>query len=93
MHWIRKAILHGQHLDSKNKLYDRRAERPIYKDFDQRVEFWIEYNQSRENMRYVPYYLWCRSQFSGKWHNVDASGKRITYFNADESTEGVIHDE
>jgi hypothetical protein len=70
--------------------YDLRANLPVYKDFDQREEFWREHEKTwYKNQQYVPYHLWNRKPFSGKWHNVDANGVRATHYNADEKKDGA----
>jgi lysophospholipase L1-like esterase len=70
--------------------YDSRANLPVYKTFDKRVEFWREHEKTwYKNQRYSPYHLWNRKAFSGRWHNVDANGVRVTHYNADEKKGGV----
>ena len=70
--------------------YDSRADLPIYKDFDHRVQFWREHEKTwYKNQHYSPYHLWSRMPFSGKWHNVDANGLRMTRYNAEEKKNGV----
>ena len=70
--------------------YDLRANLPVYKDFEQRVEFWREHEITwYKNQQYVPYHLWNRKPFPGKWHNVDANGVRATHYKADEKKDGV----
>jgi lysophospholipase L1-like esterase len=70
---------------------DTSAYTPPYKDFKQVKEFWIEHDKAifEKDLIYVPYHLWRRPQFSGKWTNINANGDRVTYYNADENTEGV----
>jgi len=70
--------------------YDSRASLPIYKNFDQRAQFWREHEKTwYKNQQYVPYHLWNRKPFTGKWHNVDANGVRVTHYNAEENKNGV----
>lgn len=70
--------------------YDLRAELPVYKDFAQRIEFWIEQDRVVVgSLEYVPFSLWSRPPFSGKWTNVNACGDRVTHYNADENIKGV----
>jgi len=70
---------------------DLRASTPVYKDFEQRVEFWVEHEKARVegNLVYVPYHLWSRPPFLGKWTNIDTNGDRLTCYNADGNISGV----
>lgn len=70
---------------------DSRASSPVYKDFEQRVEFWVEHDKALVggNLVYAPYHLWSRAPFSGKWTNINVNGDRVTHYNADENTGAI----
>lgn len=77
---------------AKIKIYnphDPRADLPVYKNFDQRIEFWREQAKTWKNLQYIPYRMWSRPAFLGKWTNVNSLGDRVTHYNVDENMEGA----
>lgn len=71
--------------------YDTRADLPVYKDFEERLEFWVEHDRAlvTRGLSYVPYHMWTRRPFSGRWTNIDANGDRATCYSADKNLKGV----
>ena len=59
------------------RLTDARAKAPVYDNFPEREEFWIEQKRAWQ-LQFEPYYHWRRKPFVGKHTNIDENGIRRT---------------
>lgn len=60
------------------EIYDERQKISYYSNKQWGTEYWKEFQLS-SSKNYVPFIVWSRKEYSGKWINVDKNGLRKTW--------------